>query len=561
MRPQASPARPAGGHATVGDPAAEKTQLLAALETAATQLDLLASETGARAGADVGAIFEAQSLFARDPGLVEPALRAIEQDGRSAAEAIELAAAQQADQLAAVDDAYFRERSADLRDVGRRVVAILNGEAPLDLHRADGTPAIIAADDVDASLVATLRSGLVRGIALVGGAETGHAAIVARALGMPLALGLGGVLEEASDGTVVAVDGTTGRVLIEPTDDDLKALVVSPEAAAATNGHQSRAAGDVGASAASAVDGRVEVHANAGSVREVEQAVAAGASGIGLFRTELLFLGRTIPPGLDEQRTIYRRVLDAAGGRSVVFRTLDVGGDKPAGYQAAAPEANPALGIRGIRLGLREPELLEVQLRALVEAAAGGELRVMFPMVATLDEVRAARSRLEAIVAQSERAGTPVPSVVRVGIMVEVPAAALMADALASAVDFLSIGTNDLVQYTLAADRTNPGLAELASALQPAVLRLVDRVVTAARAAGIPVAVCGEAAADALVGPLLVGLGVDELSVAPPALPASRARIESLDAEACGAAAREALVAATSGEVRAIAERLVRASA
>ena len=298
------------------------------------------------------------------------------------------------------------------------------------------------------------------------------------------------------------------------------------------------------------------IEANAGSVREVEQAVASGAAGIGLFRTELLFLGRTIPPSLDEQRAIYQRVLKAAGDIPVVFRTLDVGGDKPAGYQHSEPEANPALGVRGIRLGLRHPELLEVQLRALLEASAGGELRVMFPMVATVEEVRAARAMLGSVVEACDQADVPVAASVRVGVMIEVPAAALMADALAREVEFFSIGTNDLIQYSLAADRTNPGLDELATALQPAVLRLVDRVVTAAHQLGRSVAVCGEAAADPLAGPLLVGLGVDELSVAPAAIAVVRDRLAGLDPDGCQVAARDALAATTVAEVRAIAARI-----
>lgn len=556
---------PSGALLAADRVALEQARLLDALRTAAAQLDGLAAETGERAGAGIGAIFEAQALFARDPALVDPALRGIATEGRSAVQAIEIAAAEQAGVLAAVDDEYFRERAADVRDVGRRVVDILLGHPPLDLHRADGAPAVIVAEDLDASVVATLRPELVSGIALSGGAANGHAAIVARALGIPMTLGLGGSLADALEGVRVAVDGTGGRLLIEPADIDLAALAETSRSAVdrsptSGGGPAELAQGGSDRSGEGARGApRWTLEANAGSVREVERAITAGASGIGLFRTELLFLGRNVPPGLEEQRGIYRRVLEAAAGAPVVFRTLDVGGDKPAGYQRTELEANPALGIRGIRLGLRHPELLEVQLRALVEASAGGELRVMFPMVATLEEVLAARAMVGSIVDACRRVGIAAASLVRVGIMVEVPAAALMADALAREVDFLSIGTNDLIQYTLAADRTNPGLEVLATALQPSVLRLVDRVVMAAHPLGRSVAVCGEAAADPLVGPLLVGLGVDELSVAPAAIPAVRERLESLDAEAARAGALEALSATTVDEVRAIARRIARA--
>ena len=551
-----------------GDPppgdrvALEQARLLSALQAAAAQLDRLAAETGDRAGAEVGAIFEAQALFARDPGLVDPALHEIAAAGRTAVQAIELAAAEQAAVLGAVDDPYFRERAADVRDVGRRVADILLGRPPVDLHRADGAPAVIVADDLDASMVATLRTELVSGIALAGGAATGHAAIVARALGIPMTLGLGRSLSEATDGVRVAVDGTGGRLLIEPADMELAVLAGTVAGGfAGRSGEQGVPAlrarsGSDGTARERAGAPHCAIEANAGSVREVEQAVAAGASGIGLFRTELLFLARTIPPALDEQRAIYQRVVKAAAGIPVVFRTLDVGGDKPAGYQPTEPEANPALGVRGIRLGLHHPELLQVQLRALLEASAGGELRVMFPMVATVEEVRAARAVLDEVIAACRQADVAVAASVRVGVMIEVPAAALMADALAREVDFFSIGTNDLIQYTLAADRTNPGLDDLATALQPAVLRLVDRVVSAAHELGRTVAVCGEAAADPLAGPLLVGLGVDELSVAPASIAAVGERVASLDPDACRLAARDALAATTVAEVRAIAARI-----
>ena len=555
----------AGGPPTADRIAFEQARLLGALSAAAAQLDGLAAETGERAGAGIGAIFEAQAIFARDPGLVEPAMRGIASEGRSAVQAIEVAAAEQAAVLGAVDDEYFRERAADVRDVGRRVIDILLGHPPLDLHRADGAPAVIVAEDLDASVVATLRTELVSGIALAGGAANGHAAIVARALGIPMTLGLGQSLADAHEGVRVAVDGTGGRLLIEPAEIELARLAETLQSAggpsSSTPGTLERAARSGSGSSGPERPGalRWTLEANAGSVREVEQAMTAGAAGIGLFRTELLFLGRSVPPGLEEQRTIYRRVLEAAAGAPVVFRTLDVGGDKPAGYQRTEPEANPALGIRGIRLGLRHPALLEVQLRALLEASAGGELRLMFPMVATLEEVREARVVVGSILEACRQADVPTAASVRIGIMVEVPAAALMVDAIAREVDFLSIGTNDLVQYTLAADRTNPGLEDLASALQPAVLRLVDRVVAAAHPLGRSVAVCGEAAADPLVGPLLIGMGVDELSVGPAAIPAVRERLEGLDVEAWRAAARDALAATTIDEVRAIAARIGRA--
>ena len=542
--PALVPSSAAGGDVR-RTPELEKQRLQAALDAAAAELTTLAQETASRAGEEIGAIFEAQALFAGDPGIVVPAMAAIEQ-GASAAEAIDRITAEQADVLAGVDDEYFRERAADLRDVGRRVVDQLLERKRPDLHHRDGTPAVVASDDLDPSVVAVIRPELVAGLALAGGAPTGHAAIVARALGIPLVLGLGAHLGASLDGVDVAVDGNGGRLLIEPTAAELGALVgswkVEPVAVSDPLGDASLP---------------VTLEANVGSVREAEAAAAAGAMGIGLVRTELLFLGRSAPPGLDEQRALYRRIAAALPGRPVVFRTLDIGGDKPASYLPADPEMNPALGVRGLRMGISRPELFETQLRALLEADPASPLRVLLPMVATVEEVAAARRAIDAAAAASRLAGADVARDVRLGIMIEIPSAAVMADAFAPVVDFFSIGTNDLVQYTLAADRTNPALAELGTAIQPAVLRLVRFVTAAALPYGRPVAVCGEAAADPLAADLLVGLGVDELSVAPGSLARLRSVVAGLDVDACREAADRATAATTVAEVREIAAGLV----
>ena len=525
----------------------EQDRLRRALELAAEQLVHLAEETRSRAGAEVAAIFEAQALFVSDPALVEPALAAVADEGVTGVEAITRSAAAQADVLAGLDDEYFRARAADIRDIGKRVAAILEGRPRPHLHALSGEPAVLAADDLDASLVAELRPELVAGIALADGAPTGHAAIVARALGVPLALGLGDALLSVAEGEEVIVDGTLGRLLVGP-DETERLSSTAPRTPVLPSVSLAPLALPV------------TIEGNAGSVREVEQAAAAGAHGIGLLRTELLFLGRTVPPSLDEQRALYTRIRAAMPRGAVVFRTLDIGGDKPAGFGPTAPEANPALGVRGVRLGLREPELLHVQLRALLESASDAELHVMFPMVATLEEVCQARAALERAAEAARSAGLSVARTVQVGVMIEVPAAALMADALAPAVDFFSIGTNDLAQYTLAADRTSADLADLATTFQPAVLRLVDGVSRAAREHGRPLAVCGEAAGDPLLAPLLVGLGVTQLSVAAPSVPAVHQALSRLTLQTCRAAAEAALHAHTVAEVQAIARAVLQAA-
>ncbi len=356
------------------------------------------------------------------------------------------------------------------------------------------------------------------------------------------------------EGEAAVVDGTGGRLLLDPSPADVAELRVGRPTGVSTAPTAAPGGGNAGASGSSA-ELPVEIEANVGSVREAEEAAQAGAAGIGLVRTELLFLGRSTPPGEREQASVYRRILATMEGRPVVFRTLDIGGDKPAAYQASETEANPALGIRGLRLGLRHHELLETQLAALVEAAAGGTLRVLFPMVAVPEELEAAREVLDRVIARARERGSA-PATVLVGIMVEVPSAAIGADLFAPLVDFYSIGTNDLVQYTLAVDRLNPALADLATPYQPALLRLIAQVTEAARGARRPVAVCGEAAADPLLAALLVGLGVTELSVAPGAIAPLRQGLAGLDVDRCRELARAALDAHSAAQVRRIAGQL-----
>ena len=524
-----------------GGPDAEAARLRAALAEAARELTSLARATSEAAGDEVGAIFEAQALFAVDPGIVDPALAAVAAGSR-AADAILAVTEAQAQQLAAVDDAYFAERAADVRDVGRRVAALARGEPRPDLWHSDGQLAVLVADDLDPSIVASLRKELVAGIALGGGAPTSHAAIVARALGIPLVLGLGSQIAGISAGVDLAVDGSGGQVTVDPSPamvDDLR---------------RSRSMLEVPGASSSAVERPlgIAIVANVGSPHEAQAAAAADADGIGLVRTELLFIGRHAPPNVAEQRSTYAAIRDAMRGRPVTFRTLDIGGDKPAAWQTGPAEANPALGIRGVRLGQRQPSLLDDQLRALVEAADGDDLRIMIPMVATVEELDGVRERLEAVTAAVVADGGRRPASVDLGAMIEVPAAAVMAEALAGSAAFFSIGTNDLVQYTMAADRTRHELADLASPLQPAVIRLIDGVVRAGERHGCHVAVCGEAAADPAVVPILIGLGVTELSVTPSAIGGVRALLAGLDLDECRALATRAVQARTLAEVRAL---------
>ena len=528
------------------DAIVEADRLRAAMAAAAVELEDLARETAGRAGEEIGAIFEAQSLFARDPGILDPALAAIATG----------VTAEQADLLAGVGDAYFRERAADLRDIGRRVADLLSDRTRPVLHRRDGQTAILAADDLDPSLVAAIRPELVGGIALVGGAPSGHAAIVARALGIPLVLGLGSDLARELDGRSGLLDGDAGRLVVEPAPDDLTAVPGAGSGVLGAGAGQTADRADEIVPVASPNRLGILVEANVGSIAEAELAARAGADGIGLVRTELLFLGRTVAPGLAEQRALYRRIADAMGDRPVTFRTLDVGGDKPAGFEPTGPEANPALGVRGLRLGLRREALFETQVRAILEASPERPARILLPMVSSLEELRAARSAIERAAGRARAEGATISMEIRLGVMVEVPGLALMADQIAPEVDFFSIGTNDLIQYTLAADRTNPELAELATPFQPAIIRLIGTTCRAASAHGRSVAVCGEAAADPDAAALFVGLGVGELSVSPRAIAAVHAALTGLDPATLRGAASAAEQAPTVAAVRAIAAGL-----
>jgi multiphosphoryl transfer protein len=379
-----------------------------------------------------------------------------------------------------------------------------------------------------------------------GGGPTSHASIIARSLGIPAVAGAGPAVLAVTEGTTLLVDGDSGTV------------VVDPDAAALTR-HEARAAEDRRAAEAAAArahepartrDGHhVEVAANAGAPGDMEAAVAAGADGVGLLRTEFLFLGRRTAPDEDEQRRVYRDAVAALGGRRLVLRTLDAGADKPLAYLAMPPEENPFLGVRGLRLSLARPELLRTQLRAALAAAADGPVSIMFPMVSELRELHEARGILDEARGDLARAGVAAGAV-EVGAMVEVPSLALLAGGVAAEVDFLSVGTNDLTQYTMAAERGNGALARLADPVHPAVLRLIAAVCDAAAPHGCRVAVCGEAGSDPVAVPLLVGLGVDELSVAPPRVALVKQWVRALEREAAAELARLALAAPDADAVR-----------
>jgi phosphoenolpyruvate-protein phosphotransferase len=504
-----APPRPATTIAPGAAPA-EQQRAAAAWIAAAAELEELAAGVRQSIGAGEAAIFEAQALMAADPTLSERAAEVIADHLLAADAAILAAAVEQAEVLEALDDPYLAERGADLRDVGARAARIARGEPPaLDLARLPG-PAIVVADDLSPSETARLDRARLLGIALRGGGPTSHVAVLARAMAVPLVCGLNALPD---GGPEALLDGDAGMLVLNP-DPPRMAAYQAGRAQRDEAGARQAALRDLPAETA---DGyRVRLVANAGSVADAQEAARVGAEGIGLLRTEFLFMDHE--PGEEEQRTTYQAVFAALPGREVVVRTMDLGGDKPPAYIDFGHEANPFLGWRGLRMALDRPTMLQTQLRALLRAGAGRPVHLMFPMVSTLDEWRRARQMVDETAAELRAAGVAPPSLLEVGIMIEVPAAALMARAFAAEADFFSIGTNDLTQYTMAADRGAARVSRLYSAAQPAVLRLIAETVEAAHAAGRWVGMCGEAAGAPAWTRLWLGLGLDELSVAPAAL-------------------------------------------
>lgn len=519
----------------------EKERLTTALALAERQIAALAAEMEKRTGAEEAAIFDAHRELLQDPDLLEAVQTRIDA-GESAAAAWQAATTAQAEIMAGLDNPLLAARAADLRDVGGRVFGLLLGETTA-APTLPNHPVVLVAEDLSPSDTAALDKSRVLGFGTAAGGPTAHSAIIARALGIPAVVSAGEALLRLADGTPVILDGSAGRVHIDPDAEALAKAKVAQGAARAA----AEAAAAMSADPAITRDGhRVEVVANVGGAAEAQQAFEAGAEGVGLLRTEFLFLKREEPPGDEEQYEVYRDIVMALGGQPVIARTLDIGGDKPLPYIKVEPEANPFLGERGIRLCLARPELLEQQVRALLRAAAHGPIRIMFPMVSDVSEFRAARALVQRIAAEM---GAPQ---VELGIMVEVPSAALMADAFARDADFFSIGTNDLTQYTLAIDRMHPSLARMADGLHPAVLRLIAETVRGAKRAGKWVGVCGELGSDVQAVPILVGLGVAELSVTVPAVARVKAQIRELNLAEAEQLAARALACATAAEVRAL---------
>ena len=544
----------AGGRIAPEQADAEVARLAAAMEAAGSELEALAERVGAEHPAEAE-IFFAHAMLAQDPALAEAAEDRI-RAGDDAVAAIRAAGERFAAEYRAMDDELIAARATDILDVAGRIVDRLTGAGPAGpaLER----PSIIAAVDLTPSLTATLPRERLLGIALAEGSATAHAAILARAYGIPAVVGIWGLPEAmeaavgaASDaGTVVALDGATGEVVLDP---DAATLARFEQARVAAVDAAARALAEAALPAVTRDGLDVTLLANIGGPGESARAVELGARGVGLFRTEFLFLERTAPPSEEEQMTAYRAVVEAFAPHPVTIRLLDVGGDKPIPYLPIAPEANPFLGVRALRLAWDQPGIFLTQLRAAMRAAAGtppGTVGVMAPMIADARDadllLRLAAEARESLVVAGVAHGE-----LALGVMLEIPAAILVGDTYLPRLAFASIGTNDLLQYTAAVDRGNRALARYQESLHPAVLRLVRQAVEACDAAGASLSVCGEMGGDAVAALALVGLGVRKLSMAASSLAGVRRAIRSADTAALDEAAQIALAGPTADDVRA----------
>ena len=510
------------------DVEAEKARLAAAQEAAIQQLTALADRCREEAGEESAILFETHAMFVEDEDMVEAITSFIEQEHCCAEYAVMQAGEQFAQMFAAMDDAYMSARAADVRDVARRLVNNLLGivEGGIDSDE----PVILAADDLAPSETIQLDKSKILAFATQGGSGNSHTAILARTMGIPAICGLGDALKDEYAGRLAYVDGETGSLFIEPDEltvlalkekldkqEEMKALLQSMK------GQE-----DV------TLDGRhVNVYCNIGSPEDVSAVLANDGQGIGLFRSEFLYLAASDYPTEDEQFEAYRTVASAMNGKRVIIRTLDIGADKQVDYFDMKKEENPALGVRAIRICLNRPEVFRSQLRALYRASAYGKIAIMFPMITSLWEVRECKRACRKVMAELEKEGIPYSKDTEIGIMIETPSSIFIAEELAKEVDFFSVGTNDLTQYTLACDRQCNDLGKFYDPHHPSVLRALKMAADAAHKAGIWIGICGELGADLSLLPTFLAMGIDELSVSPSSVLPLRAMLRKSIAKTC----------------------------
>lgn len=513
--------------------------------TARDELSQLQIKTADRAGHSMAAIFEGHTVLLYDP-MLEDAIRARVASGRIIEAALQDAVENLAQALRALDDRILSARAADMEDIGKRLLRLLLNVADTSLE-ALVSPSIIVTHDLSPSDTANLDPGLVLGICLSAGSITSHAAILARTMNIPAVFGLGRAsIESVINGQPIAMDGSTGRVYINPTEKTLAYFKAEQERITARR-IDIRQSAERECYTADGV--HIAVIANIGDLESAEQSVALGAEGIGLLRTEFLFMNAPTPPSEEQQITTYRAIFEAMEGRPVTIRTLDLGGDKPPRFMVFPRENNPYLGWRGIRVSLDNPDLFKTQLRAILRAALGFNVQLMYPMIESITTLRLANQLFAEVRAELDAEGIEYPRGLPTGTMIETPAAAIQIDAIARETEFFSIGTNDLTQYTLAVDRDGESVTSYFRPLTPAILWLIDRVIETANRFSRPVTLCGELASIPTAIPVLLGLGLERFSVVPPAVPQTKWIISHFSIDEARTIARRALAMPTDSDI------------
>jgi len=530
---------------TVENAEAEINRFQEALNKAKGELEAIREKANQELGADKAAIFEAHLLVLSDPELIAPIEDKIKTDLVNAEFALKETTDMFITMFESMDNEYMKERAADIRDVTKRVMSHLLG-----VHLANPSmiseEVVVVAEDLTPSDTAQLNRKYVKGFTTDIGGRTSHSAIMARSLEIPAVVGTKKATEEINNGDLVIVDGLKGEIHVNPTPE----VVASYEKVAAQYEEQKAEWAKLVNEKTVSSDGvHVELAANIGTPNDLEGVVNNGGEAVGLYRTEFLYMGRDQLPTEDEQFESYKAVLEGMKGKPVVVRTLDIGGDKELPYLDLPKEMNPFLGFRAIRLCLEEQDIFRTQLRALLRASSYGNLKIMFPMIATLNEFRAAKALLEEEKANLTKEGVKVADKIELGIMVEIPSTAVLADQFAKEVDFFSIGTNDLIQYTMAADRMNERVSYLYQPYNPSILRLVKMVIDAAHKEGKWAGMCGEMAGDETAIPLLLGLGLDEFSMSATSILKARSQILKLSKKEMEELATNALQMSTTEEV------------